>query len=744
MTSEHSRASDGRPSQEVHHSYCRFCHNACPILVEVEDGRAVRITGDRDAPMYEGYTCVKGRALAEQHYHPERLLHSQKRMPDGSYKPISSDLLMDEVAERLQQIVGRHGPWALASYMGNSQSVTPTFRPLGEALMKGIGSPLMFDADSIDMIGKHVARALHGQWMAPARAFNDPDVMLIFGGNPLVSYIGGLPLGNPGKWLSRWTANGLQLIVVDPRRTDMAKRASLHLQPRPGEDVAILAGMIRVILSEGLYDKEFVAENVSGVDELTKAVGPFTPYYVGQRAGIDPRDIVAAARIFASGQRGFAVASTGPHMSGPGTLVAYLILNLNTLCGRWMRAGDPVPSPIRTTPALPLKAQPVPPSQGWGFGEPLRASGRRKSVGGYPVGALAEEILDPGEGRVRALISCGGNPVAAWPDQLKTIEAMKALELLVQIDIKMSATSKFAHYVVAPKMSLETSSFTALQELIQFYAPGSSGYALPWAQYTHAVVDPPPGSDLIEEWEFYYGIAQRLGLQLEIGSILPRTPMPPAALDMQNRPKTDDILAIFNRGAEVSLDELKAHEGGRLYMDPPASVDPKDPGCTDRLDVGNRQMMCDLEDIAHQPAPVPVVGPEGELLEFRLITRRIQQALNSAGHELSGMRRRYNPAFMHPDDLARLGVETGDTVEIRSERATILGVAEADETVRAGVVSMTHAFGDAPERDHEFREIGSNTGRLLTVDRYIQPYTGQPRMSNVPVSVRAVGMTPKR
>lgn len=730
-------ASMSPSSRTTHHSYCRFCHNACPILVEVENGRAVSVRGDKDAPIWEGYTCVKGRSLVEHHNNPKRLLHSQKRMPDGSYVPISSEQLMDEVAEKLQRIVERHGPWALASYMGNSQSVTPTFRTFGEGMMRAIGSPLFFDADSIDMIGKHAARALHGRWLAPARAFNDPDVSIIFGANPLVSHLGGVPLGNPGKWLSTWAENGFQLIVVDPRRTYLAKRAALHLQPRPGEDVSILAGLIRVILTEGLYDREFVAENVTGVDDLAAAVAPYTPEYVARRAGIDAEDLVRAARIFAGGKRGFAVASTGPHMSGPGTLVAYLILNLNTLCGRWMREGEVVPAPIRTTPAPELKAQASPPSEGWGFGEPLRASGRRKSVGGYPVGALAEEILSPDEGRVRALISCGGNPVSAWPDQLKTVAAMKALELLVQVDITMSSTARFAHYVVATKMSLETPSYTALQEIIQFYAPGSSGFAVPWAQYTPAIVEPPPGSDVIEEWAFYYGISQRMGLQLEIGSIMPRTPMPPMQLDMRSPLTTDDILDFFNAGAEVSLSELKAAGRGQLYpADPPVRVGPKDPGCTDRLDVGNPQMMSDLTEIATATAPDPGTGPGGEPLEFRLITRRTQAALNSTGLELSGRRQRHNPAFMHPDDLARLGLVGGDVVEIISETAKILGLVEADDTLRPGVVSMTHAFGDAPEHDHEFRTIGSNTGRLLTVDKYMQPYTGQPRMSNVPIAVR--------
>src|SRR5690606_33194030 len=135
------------------------------------------------------------------------------------------------------------------------------------------------------------------------------------------------------------------------------------------------------------------------------------------------------------------------------------------------------------------------------------------TAAGLPTAALADEILLPGEGHVRALINVGGNPIAAWPDQLKTWEAMQALELNVMLDIKMSATSKLAHYVIAPKLSLEVPGFTAPTESL---APHAMGYPAPYGQYSPALVEPPPGSDLIQEWEFFYGLAERMNLPLTL------------------------------------------------------------------------------------------------------------------------------------------------------------------------------------------------------------------------------------
>jgi anaerobic selenocysteine-containing dehydrogenase len=504
----------------------------------------------------------------------------------------------------------------------------------------------------------------------------------------------------------------------------------LHLQPRPGEDVTILAGMLRVILSEELHDHDFVRENVDGLEELRLAVDGFEPEHVARRAGIDSSDLVTAARTFAAAERGYAVGATGPNMSGPGTLFEYLVLCLNTVCGRWLRAGELVATPMTLIAQRPPKAQANPPFRAYGYGEELRGSGLRQSLAGLPTAGLPEDILSDAPDRVRALVSVGGNPVAAWPDQLRTIEALSATDLLVQVDIKMSATARLADYVVAPKMSLETASFTYLTDRLSEYAVGYTGPSIPWAQYAEPLVQPPEPSDLIEEWEFFYGLARRMGLQLVIGG--------PSglALDMDKKPKTEDILGALTFGARVPLEEVRKHPRGVSIKDPPVFVAPKDPGWTGRLDVGNEEMTTDLRAVASRPLDEEAVAEDGEVLAFRLISRRMQGVYNSSGRALRPMRRRpYNPAFMHPEDLVVLGLCEGDTVEIRSRRATILGVAEADDTLRRGLVSMSHAFGDGPKYDSELRTQGSPTGRLLSLD-YFQPYTGQPQMSNIPVSVR--------
>ena len=720
---------------ETHTSICRFCHASCPILVDVEDGRAIRTVGDKANPIYHGYICPKGRALPEQHVHPDRLLHSQRRRADGSHEAIPAQQAVDEVAERVQQILDRHGPRSIAMYTGTFSFPYPAATPLANAWFDAIGSNMRFTSATIDQPGKMIAPRLHGAWAAGAQPFTGADTWLLVGANPTVSKSIGIPSYNPAWYLNDAVKRGMKLVVIDPRRSEAAKQATVHLQPRPGEDPTILAGMLRLILDEGLGDARFVAENAVGCDALRKQVQPFTPEYVERRADIPRDQLVLATRTRAGAERGGANAGTGPNMSPRGNLTEYLLLCLTTLCGRYMREGETLPNPGALLPAVTARAEPIAPGPAWGFGEKLRVRGFSNTAAGLPTAALADEILLEGDGQVKALFCLGGNPMAAWPDQLKTHAAMEALELLVSFDIKLSATAKLADYVIAPPLSLEQPGMSLPSETLVPYA---MGYLVPYAQYTPKIVDPPEGADLIEEWEFFYGLAQRMGLPLTIESAYSWGPdiETPARneLDMQHPPTTDELFEMLAAGSRIPLAEVKRHPHGAVFPDPPSIVQPKDASCTAKLDLANGIMLAELAEVAAEP-------PERETeYSHRLVSRRLLDVHNSAGRDIPKLVRkyRYNPAFMHPDDLESLGVAPGELITIESDHSTIHGVAEAESNLRIGVISMPHAFGDAPgdDNDARVREIGSNTGRLTSVERDYDPYTGIPRMSAIPVNVR--------
>jgi anaerobic selenocysteine-containing dehydrogenase len=705
-----------------------MCNMSCPIEVTLVDGKASEVAGDRANAVSHGYTCVKGRAQPALLAHPDRLLHSLKRIGD-EFLPVPVEQALDEIAERISAIVRRDSPRAIASYVGTFCTANMPTMATAMAFMTALESPMQFTPIPIDKPGKEIALALHGSWGAPAQGFDDPDVCLLIGANPFVSYTG-MPYGHPPRWLAARQSAGMKLIVIDPRRSDVARRADLHLQPRPGHDAEILASMLRFILSEALEDRSFVEANVVGVDALRAAVDPFHPDLVADRAGIDAGLIETAARWWAA-RRGYAFAGTGPSMSGSSTLVEYLVLAMTTLTGKWLRAGERVRNPRTLMPALRPKAQAFDPTPAFGFGERMRVRGLTRSAAGMPTAALADEILLPGPGQVRALISCAGNPVAAFPDQLKTIRAMRDLELLVQIDPWMSQTARLAHYVIAPRMALETPGASLMHEY-----GAMTGFAGPVdaaAGYTPAVVEAPDDSDLVDEWEVYYGLAQRLGLQLTLGGGL-MAGAQPTPLDMQEAPTTDQMLEMMCAGSRIPLDEVRRSDACELYPEPAVVVEPPLPDWPQRLDVGNADMLSDLAEIAR--TLTTRFSDDGEL---RVICRRSTHVRNSSMNDASTNHGRgYNPAYMHPSDLARLGLTDGDLVTISTDRGSIPAIVATDSNVRVGLVSMAHAFGDEPGRDSEFRSIGSNTGRLLADDTVFERYSGQPRMSGIAVRVEPV------
>jgi anaerobic selenocysteine-containing dehydrogenase len=284
---------------------------------------------------------------------------------------------------------------------------------------------------------------------------------------------------------------------------------------------------------------------------------------------------------------------------------------------------------------------------------------------------------------------------------------------------------------------------TQVTEYIKYFHPGY-GFSAPYAQYTPALVNPPAGADVIEDWQLYYRVAQRLGLSLNLVTVFGRmgahleAPIQVVPLDMEHEPTTDDLYEMMCSAARVSLDEVKRYPHGHVFDELlELRVAPSDPDCQDRLDVGNAAMLAELGEIRDRATTAAVDDDR----PFLFVPRRENRVINSTGRTLPGLMngRSYNPAFMHPDDLARLGVPAGHLVEIRSEHDTIIGVVEPDRDLRPGVVSMSHGFGGIPGEDEDPRADGANTNRLLRTDVEYDRYTGIPRMGALPVAVVPVG-----
>ncbi|MEM9288107.1 MAG: molybdopterin-dependent oxidoreductase [Pseudomonadota bacterium] len=722
------------------HVICRSCHAHCGLIVDMEDGKPTATHGNKDNPAFHGYSCIKGRRLADQHLMPSRLLSSKKRTNTGHHDDISWETAAEEIAHKIADIQAKHGKNSVALYIGTFGFTNLSSHAFALAFMRAIESDMVFTSVTIDQPGKGIARAEHGPWLAGGYRHTEWDGLMLVGTNPLISMNGGLGL-NPAKNLHAAKKRGMKLVVIDPRVTNCARQADIHLQCRPGEDPLILAAIARQIIEDKLYDEAFVKAETEGFEALKAAVAPFTPEKVAARAGLKAEDIVAAARMFGAAKKGHISAGTGPNMAGFGNVTEYLTLAITSLLGHWRRAGETKRNAgvfIKSLPALAASPGPMPST---GFGTKLRTRGLEESASGLPTAALPDEILTPGDGQIKALISLGGNPMLAWPDQIKTAQAMKALDLLVCFDVRMSKTCEMADYVMVPKLHYELHGTTAATELFGNFGAGW-GFEETYGQVSDPILETPEGSDLFAEFEAFHAMAAALGKPLDVQSFALLDPQEAADnrthIPSQQRPTAIEAWEATLNGSPVPVSEAFADSAvhkGKIW-DRTLTVAPKPDDWATKLNIGSDVIFEELKACA--PRLDETLAEEA--YPFRVISRRLNDIHNSNWHEDPVQRRRipHHPAYMHPDDLERLCLADGDAISIESERASISCVARSAADVRPGCLSVPHAWGTSPSEEDDPKGEGGNTGRLTDNAVFFDQKTGIPLMSAIPVKVSAL------
>jgi len=705
---------------------CRKCSGFCPIVVTVEGNRAVRIEGDREAPIYGGYTCPKGRAIGAEQDGLKRLTHSLKRMRDGGFAPISSEQLVEELAGHVSRILDESGPLAFAAFPGMPMGEQAAAGVVLPAFMQVIGSPLIFSNGTLDQPGVQIAPALHGIWQGGRTHPSLFEALLVVGANPIVSKQH-FPQ-NPAQRIKDMVRAGVRMVVIDPRRTETASRAEVHLQIVPGEDPTVLAGLVRLIIEKNGFDAQFIVENAQGLDELRVAVGAFTPDYVAGRAGIAAADLERAAQVLIEARRGDVIMGVGASMPTRSIVTTYLATCIQTLRGFWARAGEPVSRPQVLTAHRPHHAQASPPWPAWGYGRQF-PRGLQETPAGMPTAAIPDLIQSKGQDRLRAIFLHNG-AAYSWPQTAHTTKALRALDLLVVHDVELTATSALADYVVATKTQLEVPQISQSAEMAGLIHPGY-GWTEPYAHYSPAVLDPPEGSDLLEAWQIYYRIARKLGLQLNLFSF--GNSVQPEPLDMVNEPTTDDLYEMICVNSAVPLATVRAQPHGALFEERLDTVLPKQVGAAARLELGNADMMAQLRAIqAEKPLAQRKIEAE---FPFLLICHRMRNHTNSTPRVDGLIKTGYNPLFLHPADMAQLGLAEGGQVSIRTRYGSITAFVAADSALRAGVVAMAHGFGARVGKDYDPRRDGANINEILSWQDDFDPYHGMPRMSAVPVSI---------
>ncbi|WP_157220950.1 molybdopterin-containing oxidoreductase family protein [Flavisphingomonas formosensis] len=712
---------------EIKRSFCRNCGAQCGLELEIEDGRILDIRADRSNPVTGGYFCIKALGAMDRQNGKDRLLTALCGHAGSARQAIPTRDAIKEIANRLSDLVERHGPRSIGIYYGTGAYTAALTLPFAKAWLEAIGSPQLYSAATIDQSPKFITALRMGAFKSGRQPFASSDVWLLSATNPLISHWGGYGGITPYSPLSDIRAarkRGLKLIVIDPRRTETARQADLFLQPRPGQDVAVHAAILNHILANELFDKAFCESYVKNLDVLREKVAAYDLETAAGLSGVPAGDIRAPAELFARGPRGCATSGTGGNMAPFANLAEHLLECINIVCGRYRRAGEPVLNPALIVPGLNREGV-VPAFPLWDHSPRMSShpdAGHAISDE-FATNLLAGEILHEGEELLRALIVLGGNPVVAIPDYEAVKKAFESLELLVTMDVQATETTAMSHYVLPCTTPFERAEFSGLTD-------GNSPGAV--FQYSAAIMQAPPKA--MEEWEIFYELAAAMELKLE-WEYVPMLGMPTGRkmrLDMTRKPSCDEMFDFICQHPDVPFARMKKEGAGRVALSP-RYVLPPDPDDEARLDVMPGELIEELAEC--------LATRQGQHLrpgDLLLHSRRLPNVMNSNYIDTDHDRLRYafNPLYMHPEDMAERGLTDGEEVEVASSHGKLIARVRADSSERRGAISMHHAWAKRYDRAGE-QQRATPVSVLIDKDGLRERHNFVPRMSAIPVRVSA-------
>jgi formate dehydrogenase len=474
------------------HTFCRYCLASCGVEVTVKDNRVLKISADKQNPHSWHDFCAKGRTANQMVEHPRRILAPMRRVGD-SYVEASWEEAIADIATRMNALIEAGGPDAVGCYWGNAAAFSAPNVMFMTAFMDALGSYSRYFVGSVDQNAMHVvATAMYGsQLMAPVSDIDYCDYFLLVGTNPAVSAWNWLETV-PAGWkrtLDR-QRQGATVVVVDPVRSETAAKADVHLAVRPGQDWALLLGMVKVILDEGREHRQDCLELATGVPELRKLVAEADLDDLAARCDIPRAQIEAVARDFAAASGAMVVTRTGVSLHLAGTIGEWLGHVLNVITGRMDRPGGRryERGYVDSLKLFDMMAKPV--------AHKSRLQRRDMVAGHHGLDELPDEITTPGHGQIRGMIINGGNPVVAGPNGAKLDRALEDLDLLVAIDLVQRESHRHAHWLLPVVHWLERDDLHALT---------SGLHDEPFAIYGPKAIEPPPGAR--PEWRIFTDLA---------------------------------------------------------------------------------------------------------------------------------------------------------------------------------------------------------------------------------------------
>lgn len=690
-----------REKETVVKSTCRGCHGVCGVLVHLKNGRVVKVTGDPDCPTSEGYICVKGKASVELLYHPDRLRFPLKRVGargENQWQRVSWDEALDTVAQRLLKTKNEFGVESIGATQGTGR---PYINFFGRFL-NALGTPNRTG-------GRHICyhpRIAAAEMTCGALPVCDyygfggvyPGCVVVWGCNITES---GASDGMCGYQLTRAVRRGARLIVIDPRKTNIASKADLWLQIRPGTDDALALGMLHTIIKEGLYDKDFVTKWTVGFDKLAERVEGYSPERVAEITWIPAETIRAAAQMYASTKPSCIQwgVSVDQNINSFQTIRAILLLsgvtgNIDAPGGDvfWVPPANVVVQSPRLNPGILLPERVSPEARAKKIG-----AGKYDIVKQVHPHLFLDAVLSGKPYPIRALLIMGSNSLVSRSEPLRWLEALKKIDFTVAVDLFMTPTAQMADIVLPAASWLETDDVADIHFV----------WCVLVRQKMASI------GECRDDKQIIIDLAHRMGM---------RDAFPWRDVREYCDWVLKDTGITFDDFKKLGI--IKGEMRYRKY-EQQGFATPS----------GKFELHCStLESMGFDPLPHFVEPPQSpystpELFKsYPLIITtggRVQAFFHSEGRQIKSLRK-LNPdplLEMHPAAAESLGVKDGDWVWIESPTGKTRHKARLTTGIHPGVVHAQHGwwFPEKGPPEYGFKDANVN---LLTGDMPYDPHTG--------------------
>jgi anaerobic selenocysteine-containing dehydrogenase len=640
------------------------CPDMCSLIAEVEDGRVLRIQGDADEAWTAGFACAKVTRDTETVHSPDRLRTPLRRTgPKGSgqFEPITWDAALDEITARWKAIIAESGPEAILGYAYSAHQGHMN-RRLVSGLFHALGTSRLLAGTVCDT-------CCETAWDMTCGPVGGTDPESVVHSDLVIAWGCDLMAVNVHFWalLEKVRKSGVQLVVIDPRRSQTAARADWHLPIRIGTDAALACGIAHILLRDGLLDRDYIAAHVLGFERWATEVLPnFPPVRVAEIAGLTVADVERLAAMYGAAKSSLIRLGEGMTRLAKGGQALRAVATLPALTGAYGRAGGG---------ALLLAAG----SMDFQFGVLNRPSGpaSARMVNHLALGEALEELRDP---PLRALFIAANNPAVTNPDVNRLRRALAREDLFTVVhDPFLTDTARYADIVLPATTYLETEDFYR-------------SYGTYRMQYAPAAV--PPQHQARSNFHLAQELGRRMGLADAVFSAAPR-----------------DLVPRFFEGATgmiAAVDPARVFDGP-VKVAPPDAQDFRTP--SGRLEIYS-------ETLAKQGVPPmptweedPIEAADAARWPLRLLTAPGYFQAHTAYAASPFLRRREGEpcAILHPDEASRRGLVEGQKVLLFNDRGQVGLVLRVSDEVRPGVVLVP---GQRPDR-----EAVSGTVNMLCDER---------------------------